>query len=246
MIIIRYRELSLKGNNRIVFERALKRNIIDCLKKHNISYKQVWRIRGRMIIDTQEKVPFLDHVFGIASYSYGIELPQDIETIKKECLKAYKQGTFRISCQRMEDFLYSSQEIEREVGAYVVEHAGAKVKLKGPDQDICVEIFNGHAYIFTEKIPGPSGLPITKESHVILILQDKNSIKAGLKMMKRGCSINIYKEKDIDYSELKEYEYGFKIKEIDHIPQDTVFIVSDTLETIKDYPYFVLRPLIGE
>ena len=68
--------------------------------------------------------------------------------------------------------------------------------------------------------------------------------KAGLKMMKRGCTVNIYKEKDIDYSELKEYEYGFKIKEIDHIPQDTVFIVSDTVETIKEYPYFVLRPLI--
>ncbi len=244
MIIIRYRELALKGNNRIVFERALQRNILDALKKHTIKYNKVWRIRGRMIIDTQEQVPFLDHVFGIASYSYGIEIPQDIEVIKKECLKAYKQGTFRISCQRMEDFPYSSQEVEKEVGAYVVEHTGAKVKLKDPDQDISVEIFNNKGYVFTEKISGPGGLPITKDSHVILILQDNNSIKAGLKMMKRGCTVNIYKEKDIDYSELKEYEYGFKIKEIDHIPQDTVFIVSDTVETIKEYPYFVLRPLI--
>ena len=185
MIIIRYRELALKGNNRIVFERALQRNILDALKKHTIKYNKVWRIRGRMIIDTQEQVPFLDHVFGIASYSYGIEIPQDIEVIKKECLKAYKQGTFRISCQRMEDFPYSSQEVEKEVGAYVVEHTGAKVKLKDPDQDISVEIFNNKGYVFTEKISGPGGLPITKDSHVILILQDNNSIKAGLKMMKR-------------------------------------------------------------
>ncbi len=244
MIIIRYRELSLKGNNRIVFERALQRNIRDCLKKHNIIYKQVWRIRGRMIIDTEEQAPFLDHVFGIASYSYGKELSLDIETIKKECLKIYKAGTFRISCQRMEDFPYSSQELEREVGAYVVQHTNAKVKLKDPDQDICLEIFNNHTYIFTEKIPGPGGLPLTKESHVILLLQDENSIQAGIQMMKRGCTINVYKEKNINWSELKEYEYGFKIKEIDHIPQDTVFIVSDTLETLKEYPFFVLRPLI--
>ncbi len=132
MIIIRYRELYLKGKNRIFFERALQRNIIDCLKKNNITYKQVWRIRGRMIIDTEEQVPQLNHIFGIASYSYGIELSQDIEAIKKESLKAYKTGTFRISCQRMEDFPYSSQEIEKEVGAYVVEHTGAKVKLKDP------------------------------------------------------------------------------------------------------------------
>ena len=236
----------MKGNNRIVFERALQRNVIDCLKKNNIPYTLVWRIRGRMIINTQEKVPQLDHVFGIASYSYGKELALDLEVMKKEALAAYKNGTFRISCQRMEDFAYSSQEVEREVGAYVVEHTGAKVKLKDPQEEICLEIFNDHAYIFTEKIPGTGGLPVGKDSHVVLILQDENSVKAGLKMMRRGCSLNIYKEKNIDWSPLKAYEYGFKIKEIDHIPQDTVFVVSDTLETIKEYPFFVLRPLIGE
>jgi len=244
MIIIRYRELSLKGKNRIFFEHALQRNIIDCLKKNNIPYKKVWRIRGRMIIDTEEHVPFLDYVFGIASFSYGKELPLDLEVIKKESLKAYTQGTFRISCQRMQDFSYSSPELEKEVGAYVVEHTKAKVRLKDPDQDIQIEICNEHAYIFAEKIPGPGGLPITRESHVVLILQDENSVKAGIQMMKRGCNLNIYKEKNIDWSELKKYEYGFHIKEIELIPEQAVFIVSDTVETIKDYPFFVLRPLI--
>lgn len=244
MIIIRYRELALKGNNRIVFERSLQRNIVDCLKKNNILYEKVWRIRGRMIIHTEQQVPQLAHVFGIASYSYGKELPLDLEVIKKESLLAYKGGTFRISCQRMEDFSHNSPEVEREVGAYVVEQTGAKVKLKDPEQDIQIEIFNGHAYIFTEKIPGPGGLPVTKESHVVLLLQDENSIKAGIRMMRRGCNLNVYKEKDLSWDELKKYEYGFTIKELSTFPEHAVFVVSDTVETIKEYPFFVLRPLI--
>ncbi len=63
-------------------------------------------------------------------------------------------------------------------------------------------------------------------------------------MMKRGCNLHVYKEKDIDWSELKEYEYGFKIKELTTFPEKAVFVVSDTLETIKEYSFFVLRPLI--
>lgn len=227
------------------FEKALQKNIRECLTKNNIPFTDVKRIHGRITIFTNEECPQLQYVFGLASYSYATEYSLDFEEIKQQALKFYTKGTFRVSCKRMEDYFISSQDIEKEIGAYVVEKTNAKVKLKDPEINIQIEIMNGHSYIFTESIPGPGGLPITKESHVVLLLQDSNSIKAGIKMMKRGCNLNVYKEKDLDWSELKKYEYGFKIKELTNYPnENTIVIVSDTLENIKEYPFFVFRPLI--
>ncbi|HIH15596.1 MAG: thiamine biosynthesis protein ThiI [archaeon GW2011_AR17] len=245
MIIIRYRELWLKGKNRIHFEKALQRNIQECLTKNNIPFSKVWRTQGRIIIFTNTECPQLQYVFGIGSFSYAKEYSLDFEEIKTQVLKLYTQGTFRITCKRMQDYFLSSTDLEKEIGAYVVEKTNAKVKLKYPDINIQIEIFNEHSYIFTESILGSGGLPITKEPHVVLLLQDKNSIQAGIQMMKRGCNLNVYKEKDIDYSELKKYEYGFHIKELSNYPnENTVVVVSDTLKTIKEYPFFVFRPLI--
>ncbi|MBI5797863.1 hypothetical protein HZA98_03080 [Candidatus Woesearchaeota archaeon] len=245
MIIIRYREIGLKGKNRVDFERQLQKNIKDCLKKNNIPFDHVLRIRGRLLIETNQECPQLTKVFGIASFSYAEECSLDLETIKKQALKNYSKGTFRITCQRMETFPLTSTETEQAVGAYIVEKTNAKVKLKDPDKNIQIEIFNKQAYIFSEKISGPGGLPIGAEAHAVLYMQDKNSVKAGLAMMKRACSLNIYNPDKKDYAGLKEYEYGFRIKELNEIPNNTAIIVSDTLSTIKEYPYFVLRPLIG-
>lgn len=245
MIIVRYREIFLKGNLRVSFEKALQKNIKDCLIKNNIPFTEVRRLPGRIAIFTEQECPQLLYVFGIGSFSYAKEYSLDYEEIKQQALKLYTKGTFRITCKRMEDYFISSQEIEQEVGAYVVKHTAAKVKLKDPERNIQIEIFNGHSYLFTESIPGPGGLPITKDNHVVLLLQDKHSIQAGIQMMKRGCNINVYKEKDIDYIELKKYEYGFHIKELKDYPsENTIVIVSDTLDTIKEYPFFVFRPLL--
>lgn len=244
MIIVRYREIFLKGNLRVPFERVLQKNIKDCLKKNNIPFTDVKRFPGRIIIFSNEQCPQLQYVAGISSFSYAREFSQDIEEIKQQAQKMYTQGTFRISCQRMQDYPLSSVEVEKEVGAYIVEKTKAKVRLKDPEVNIHIELCNNHSYLFTESISGLGGLPVTKESHVVLLLQDANSVQAGIQMIKRGCTINIYKEKEIPWLELKKYEYGFTIKEIKNCPENAVFIVSDTFQTIKDYSFFVLRPLL--
>ncbi len=244
MIIIRYREISIKGKNRADFERRLRHNIKHCLKKNSINYEKAQRLRGRIVVHTKEKCPKLKNVFGIVNFSYAEELPLDLDIIKEAALKLYKEGTFRITCQRSEKKLLPSQELAGEVGAYVVEKTGAKVSLKEPDQTIFIELFDGHAYIYSEKEQGPGGLPIDRSERVILLLQNQDSLEAGKRIMKRGCAIDVVKENDIDWSGLKDYEFGFTIRELNEIPEDTTVIVSDTVESIKDYPYFVLRSLI--
>ena len=245
MIIIRYSEIGTKGKNRKLFEKQLQKNIKHCLKKNNIEFEKVLIFRGRLLVYTKSKCPELSKIFGIASYSYSDEYEQDLDLIKKESIKFYKEGTFRITCQRMDKVFGTSNEIAQEVGAYIFETANAPVDLHNPDINIHIEFFNFRAYIYTEKIPGLGGLPIGTDSRVVLLLQNKDSVKAGLLMMRRGCALDVIKEKNIDYSELKEYEYGFSIKELEEIPEDVEgVVVSDTVDSLKDYPYFVLRPLI--
>ncbi len=245
MIIIRYREISLKGKNRKDFEQLLRRNIKSYLKKKKIPHESVERLRGRIVIRTEEKCPELKNIFGIASFSYIQELEPHMDKVKEAALALYKGGSFRITCQRGDKVFGTSIEIAADIGAYIVEKTGAQVDLHNPGQTIYVEFSNDKAYLYSEKIPGPGGLPINPYQRVALLLQNEDSVQAGIKVMRRGCSINVVKENDIDWSDLHEYEYGFTIDETETIPDDIqAVVVSDTVDNIREYPYFVLRPLI--
>ncbi|MAG77852.1 hypothetical protein CL616_00645 [archaeon] len=243
MILVKYGEIALKGKNRNLFEKKLKENIKDCLKKNQIPFKLVKRHRGRILIETENECKQLKDVFGIVSFSYVKEFPLNLEIIKQQALKLYKEGTFRITCKRADKIFKKSPEIEREVGAYVVENTNAKVKLKDPDTTIYIEIFNKQAYIYNKKHKGLGGLPVGIQGTIGLLLQDETSIDVGIKLMKRGCSLLLIGEGNID--KLKEYEYGFRLK---HGKQSDVFAlaVNDTLNTLRDYNQdkLILRPLI--
>ncbi|HHI04210.1 MAG TPA: tRNA 4-thiouridine(8) synthase ThiI, partial [Candidatus Woesearchaeota archaeon] len=69
VVVIRYSEIGLKGNNRIIFEKKLINNIKDCLKKNKIKYDKIQRLRGRIIIFAEQKLDCLKYVFGISSFS---------------------------------------------------------------------------------------------------------------------------------------------------------------------------------
>lgn len=88
-IIIRYSEIALKGKNRPYFEKALAQNVEQVL--NDLPSNQAKRIRGRVLVEIKEDDPNLkqyrsrlDKVFGIENYSFGFDVNQDIEQIKKK------------------------------------------------------------------------------------------------------------------------------------------------------------------
>ncbi|MFO8016657.1 MAG: THUMP domain-containing protein [Candidatus Woesearchaeota archaeon] len=139
----------------------------------------------------------LKKVFGITSISPAREVRLDIDDIKEEALKQAKNlknrdsKSFRITVQRIQKRLKPSPELEREIGAYVAENTGKKVKLEGPDLEISVEI-GEKAYVFTERIQCLGGLPVGVEGSTALICEkgrEEACALAGLLMMKRGCNV---------------------------------------------------------
>jgi len=263
MIIIRFAEIGIKGKNRAFFEKALIRNIKACLDKNGVEYKNIERPMGRVLISTEDPCDCLACVFGIASFSYAVNAGFNMEQVKKTALKLAKdlnpEKSFRITCQRLDKrFPLTSQEFDVELGAFIQQKTKAKVKMKGFDLNIHAEIINGFVYLFTEKIPGLGGLPVGVEGTVLVLLDDENSLLAGLLMMKRGCRIIPVALKDMDTGLLEKYAFGQRIdlkvikniSEVDALAKEfkaKALIVGDLLDTIKDYPVEarVLRPLVA-
>ena len=220
----------------------------DCLKQNKIEYDKILRLRGRILIQTKNSCLPLKNVFGMYSFSKAIETDLDLNKIKEIALKLYTIPPFKVSTKRLEKHLISSQEISQEVGAYIVKKTKAKVNLKNPKTEIFIELFNNKAYIFNKKINCLSGLPVSTEGLVTLLLENKYSLLAGFLMLKRGCALEIIKKKNIPYKILEKYSYGSRTNIVESPSEESnAVIVNDTLKTIKDYKYNlpILRPLIS-
>ena len=251
-IVLRYGEIWLKGLNKSFFEDRFIKNIKFLLKKNNIEY-DIKNLRARILLKVDKKVPDLKRVFGITSYSYAKEIDLDLKKIKKEVLKLCKKGkTFRITTKRLsKDIALSSQEINEIVGDFVVKKLKLKVNLKNAEQDIFIEILNKKAYLFDDKkdtIECFGGLPVGVSGLCTLILDNKNSILAGIMMLKRGCSLEIIRDKKISYKKLEIFSSGTKIKEVKHYSDYSYAVVdAGTLKNFKERNCrkMALRPLIN-
>lgn len=218
-ILVRYGEIALKGKNRVNFERKLSDNIMDALRGHGLN-ASIRKTSGRFIVYPahlscqkdatdasarheqrfciDDHIAVMKRVFGITSLSIAEQTELEISSINETALKAASEkefSTFRITVQRLQKRIKTSVELEREIGAFIVEKTGKKVRLKWPDLEICVEI-EEKAFVFTERMQCLGGLPMGIEGHVALIVDDtsKDSMKkaalSSLLMMKRGCYVH--------------------------------------------------------
>ncbi len=249
--IIRYGEIALKGKNRSFFEHAL---ILQCKKEDpSLTYKILY---GRIILFSAKNIyKKLLKIFGITSISVAKELPIDFEIIKKEILKVMKNKkgkTFRISTQRVNKLLpYTSQEVNQNLGAFVVQTCKNNVSLFSPNVDIGLELLE-KAYLFFDRTQGLGGLPVGSQGKVFGIVDTPLSKAADILIMKRGCRVIplsfkkgkkslFFNEKVIVCKSIKEMEELARRRKI------KALVVSDSLSDIKSYPthLLILRPLVG-
>ncbi|MEM2121487.1 MAG: THUMP domain-containing protein [Candidatus Woesearchaeota archaeon] len=201
-IIIRYGEIGIKGKNRYLFEKQLLDNIRDTLLYNKVEFRKIYRSQSRIIINFEKyeellkAINSLKSVFGIKSFSPASKTNLDLNEIKDRALDIYdlkykennkiKKPSFRITTQRInKKFILNSQEINQEVGAFIVENRNAKVDLENPEINIGIEILD-KAYLFLDKIYGLGGLPVSNNDFFVIELENEDSLIASLLMMKRG------------------------------------------------------------
>lgn len=234
LILLRYGEIALKGQNRAYFMRKLRRNVRLCLKANHLD-GEVWQEGQRIYLRTEQVAAALEavqRVFGLVSLSPVQEVKADLAEIAAKAVAVARRagvnasGSFRIQARRSDkSFPHISPEIEREVGASVVAATGARVDLSpAADVEIGVEVQPGRALVFGETIRGPGGLPLGSQGRVVALLSSGiDSPVASWLMMKRGCgvipvhfSVSQAQTEQVEaiVEVLNQHAYGWQLKPI--------------------------------
>ncbi len=196
MIMARYGEIALKGRNRGQFEKLLVKNIERALA--GLGSPRLRRTYGRIFIEGVPVEPALSRlarVFGLVSVSPVRVVPLDLEAIKEQAVAlctGRPGGSFKVATRRPHKaFPYTSPEINRLVGAHVLAHtSGWSVDMEAPDLTIQVEVRPEAAYVFSESVAGPGGLPVGMTGRgVLLISGGIDSPVAGWMALKRGLEL---------------------------------------------------------
>ncbi|MBI5390028.1 tRNA 4-thiouridine(8) synthase ThiI [Candidatus Woesearchaeota archaeon] len=194
-IVIHYDEIAIKGRNRVNFESLLINNIRHKLKAQ---FHHAARDQGIITLHAsggEEKIiAALSKMPGIASFCFSTVCEKEEEAIKNIILKLLKENpaaSFRIDARRRDKHNdLSSAELNKNLGAAVVAAYGKKVKLKGADLIVTVEIGTTTAYISTQQHASIGGLPTDRSQKVVCLLSGgMDSPVAAFMMMKRGCEV---------------------------------------------------------
>lgn len=197
VLIIRYSEIHLKGNNREFFESALVSNIKHVLQKFQYEFA---RSNARYIIknfdetDLEDIIDAVKNVFGVHSLSIAEEVPTDLKQISAAALAfAPTKGTFKVNTNRADKrFPMSSMQISAEVGGDVLEaNPQLKVDLYNPQHVINIDIReNGKSFVYGETIKAVNGMPVgTGGKGIVMLSGGIDSPVAAYMMAKRGMTL---------------------------------------------------------
>ena len=200
LILLRYGEVALKGRNRPLFLRALRRNIRACLREHGINGTVA--SRGQRVYVETEQVPEalapLQRIFGVVSLSPVTSVAREVDAIVKagvqEAVAAgVKPGvSYRVQARRSDkSFPLISPAINRVVGEAIYQATEGDVDLsRDADVTIGVEVQRDRALVYGRVLPGPGGLPLGTEGRVVALVSGGiDSPVAAWLMMKRGCGV---------------------------------------------------------
>jgi len=198
VVVIRMGEITLKKRNRPYFVRQLGRNVRRALSGLDVGNVELSPNRALVVpgpdFDWPQARERLRRVFGVKNFSLCEVLPWDVAAIRETVLRVASEHTFesfRITVQRSDKrFPGTSQELERSLGAAVQAASGARVDLEHPEANFQVEIMPGGAYVHTQRVEGPAGLPVGVSGRVVALLSGGiDSPVAAWRLMGRGCQV---------------------------------------------------------
>lgn len=222
VIIVRYCEIYLKGNNRGYFERVFVENMEKSLKgiRHEIR-----KLSGRYLIagfceqDAEIIVEKLLKVFGVHTISPAYRVTTSVENIAKAALAICPDcGTFKVDTHRADKkFSLNSMQINAEIGAILLEkNKHLTVDIHSPDTIIGVDLReDGTTFVFGNTLKGLGGMPYgTAGKGMLLLSGGIDSPVAGYMMAKRGMKIECLHFHSYPYTNMQAREKVENLAEI--------------------------------
>lgn len=195
LFLLRYGEIGLKSP--YVLRQLLDRLVSNIQDQFQASGVEciVRREFGRVFLsaaDTKHASEILGRTFGVVSFSPVEETSSDLVEITKAAVTQTRTiaagKSFAVRARRAGDQGPRSMEIAKSVGRAVLDSIpGSRVNLDTPEVELSVEVRGPRAYIFTETMPGPGGLPLGSQGKVSVLIDGPEGAIAAWLMMKRGC-----------------------------------------------------------
>lgn len=196
LIFIKYGELTTKKDNRKLFIKILKNNIIKKLDGIDVNIKADL---SRMYIETSNDdldkvINLLKEIFGIHSIVICEKVNTNDEEIEKkvlEIMKAKNFNTFKVETKRSDkSFPISSLEYSRKIGGLILKNIDCKVDVHNPDILLYIEIRSEGTFIYTSEVKGLGGYPVGVAGKGLLMLSGGiDSPVAGYLTLKRGVDL---------------------------------------------------------
>lgn len=197
VIIVRYSEIHLKGNNKEFFESALISNLKFALRDFKYDFA---RSNARYVIRNFDEsvlpqlIDVIKNVFGVHSLSVAEEVPSTYEDIQRAAFAVAPQsGTFKVNTNRADKrFPMKSMQLSAEIGGDVLQRNNKlSVDLHNPQTIINIDIReNGKTFVFTDIIKAVNGMPVGTGGKAIAMLSGGiDSPVAVYLMAKRGMTI---------------------------------------------------------
>ena len=184
---------------KLYFNKKLRENIKCALNRNSIPFTELMQGRGRLYLRSKqlEKAQgILRTIFGIHSTALAYEFPApDMEDIKKAvleyCAGRLEKGTFAARATRSGEQPFSSQEIERSVGAALLQaFPKLKVNLSKPQNTAFIEVRGEQGTCYVEEMLGFAGLPQGVEGAAAVFFSGKPAdLACAWLLMKRGCNV---------------------------------------------------------
>ncbi len=197
VILLRFGEIFLKGDNRGFFENMLFCNVQKATKEFNCKLKKV---AGRYVVENYNPedemilVQKLVKVFGLYSLSVAEKIETDADEIMKLCAKQKLDAkTFKVEVRRADKrFPIKSTDFAGICGEQILNsNPQIRVDVHHPEVVVNVDIReDGITYISSKTILCAGGMPVGTSGKGLLLLSGGiDSPVAGYFIGKRGMSV---------------------------------------------------------
>ena len=198
VILIKYGELTTKGDNRKMFVNVLHKNIINKLKGLNVF---VYKDLSRMYIEFDEKdldliLSKINKIFGIYAYTVAYKIESSRESIEKallDILPTTNFNTFKVETKRSDKtFPIQSILFSKMMGGLILKNKdNIKVDVHNPEVIFNIEIRRNETFIYFKDYEGIGGYPNGTQGKGLLMLSGGiDSPVAGYLAMKRGITLD--------------------------------------------------------
>ena len=200
LVVVKFHEPALKGKNRPMFLRRLASNLRRAIKGTGV--ERVWQAHLMICLTLRDDADWnavrsrVADCMGVAKFYLATQVASDLDAVREYLsaeLPRQRFDTFRITAHRSNKrFPMKSGDINREMGRYVEDLTGAKVRLNGADLEVFIDVVNDGMMVYFDPIQGYGGMPVDTSGETMALMSGGiDSPVAAWQMMRRGSRVKL-------------------------------------------------------